>query len=64
MSEFGFLKQEVNHIIKNKPTVVFYKQEEGGIRGVHNYLCVELGFSIDTFKTLVVKNPSIISKDK
>ena len=43
---------------------MFYKDDQNGIRGVHSYLCGELGFSNDTFKTLVVKNPSIISKEK
>lgn len=67
MEKYGFTQPEMNHLVKNKPTVVLFKEEEvlgRGILVVEKTLCGELNFELDTVKTLIVKYPFILQKTK
>jgi hypothetical protein len=68
MENYGFTAPEMHHIIKNKPTFVLYeedyKEKNTGIIMLKELLCDEMGFSLDTVKTLIVKYPFVIGKTK
>jgi len=34
MDKYGFTQPEMNHLVKNKPTVVLFKEEEALGRGI------------------------------
>jgi hypothetical protein len=68
MENFGFTQPEMQHIIRNKPTFVLYEQEYTesgkGILMLKELISDEMGFSMDTVKTLIVKYPFVLSKNK
>ena len=67
-NEFGFSKQELKHIIKQKPTLLMYKEEfqkDGrGILAIQKVLCEEMKQSNELVKNLIVKYPGILCKNE
>ena len=66
ISEYGFLKEEINFIMKHKPSFILFEQdsEKTGLRSLVNYLVEERGFDMDVVRTLILKYPHILSKDE
>ena len=70
ISEFGFVKEEINFLMKHKPTFILFDhpefkgKDDGNIRIVHEVFVKKLGYSDELFRTLVVKYPFILSKNE
>ena len=66
ISQFGFLKEEVNFIMRYNPKFILLSENQRtrdiGIEAMHKYFVQEKGFELDTVRTLVVIYPYILSK--
>lgn len=62
---YGFQIEEVQFIMRYKPTFVFKpdgKNEQTGMAVLENYFVKTLGFDMELVRALVVKYPYILSK--
>lgn len=66
INEYGFLKEEINFIMKYKPSFILFEQDsqKTGLKSLVNYLVEERGFDMDVVRTLTVKYPYILSKEE
>ena len=64
IEQYGFVKEEINFIMRYKPTFVLFEKESAneGFLMLHKYFVEERGFDIDVLRTLIVKYPYILSK--
>jgi hypothetical protein len=66
MSEYGFIKEEINFIMTYKPSFILQTPETERDKGIHalaKFLIEEKGYSMELVRTLVVKYPYILGKD-
>ena len=55
IKEYGFLKEEIDFVMKKKPTfILFEKLEKEGFLAVHSFFVKKLKFDIDVIRSLVV----------
>ena len=49
VNDFGFSRQELKHLVKSKPTLLFYKEEyekhKTGPLALKNVFCDQMGYS-------------------
>lgn len=65
MQRFGFKKQEINFVVKHKPTFLFWEKDlTQGIAMLETLFVKKYGFDIELVRTLVVKYPYILSKSQ
>lgn len=65
ITQYGFMKEEINFIMRYKPTFILLDhQEDEGIHHIHKYFVEKKGFELDVVRSLVVKYPYIISKSE
>lgn len=67
INEYGFLKEEINFIMRYNPKFILVDQqsEDGhGIKAMRKLLVQEKGFEMDSVRTLVVRYPYILSKTR
>ena len=65
ISKYGFVKEEINFIMKSKPTfIIIDERSNEGIHVVHKLLVEDKGFDKDVVRTLVVKYPYILGKTR
>ena len=66
INEFGFLKEEVNFVMRYNPKFILLgetPQTKGtGINVLKKFFVDEKGFDMDTLRTLVVRYPYVLSK--
>ena len=63
INEYGFVKEEVNFMVRHRPSIILLDQEKDvGIPVLHRFFVEKKGFDIDTMRTLVVKYPYIAGK--
>ena len=65
INEYGFLKEEVNFIMKYNPKVILLggvNQDKEGINALQQFFVKEKGFQMEAVRTLVVRYPYILSK--
>jgi hypothetical protein len=64
INQYGFLKEEINFIMKYKPSFILFEIEgdRTNMNGVYKYFVEKRGFELDAIRTLVVKYPFILSK--
>ena len=64
--EFNFSRQELAHIIKQKPTLLIFQEEydshNRGILALKKVFQEDMGYSQEMVKSLIVKYPVILSK--
>jgi hypothetical protein len=60
-NEFGFSKQEIMHIVKQKPTLLLYSEEyekeNKGILALKEVMCNQMNVQWTIVKNLIVKYP-------
>ena len=62
------MREEVNFIVRHKPSVLLFNREdilragEANIRGVKNFIVDKKGFNMELFRTLMVKYPYLLNK--
>lgn len=64
IKEYGFLKEEINFIMKHKPTLILFEQgsDENGLKGMIKFFVNERGFDMDVVRALALKYPFVLSK--
>lgn len=63
IEEYGFLKEEVNFIMKYKPTVILLDHlKDEGMNTLYKVFVQDKGFDLDVVRTLVIKYPYILGK--
>lgn len=65
MTKFGFVKDEINFIMKKKPSFVLFEKEQDneGLKMLHKYFVEERGYQMEVLKTLIMRYPYILSKN-
>lgn len=64
-TRFGFNKQEINFVMRHKPTFLFWEKDlSKGIAMLEALFVKKYGFDIELVRTLVVKYPFILSKSQ
>ena len=59
------MKEEINFIVKNRPSFILLdKEEKVGMHVLYRFFVEKKGYDIDTLRTLVVKYPYIAGKDE
>ena len=61
IDKYGFVKEEVNFIVKHRPSFII-SNEEVGMDVLYRFFVEKKGYDIDTLRTLVVKYPFIAGK--
>ena len=62
---YGFTEQEQRFVARQKPSLLLYdRDQDTGIQALTELLYEEYGFSKELVRTLVLKNPSVLSKSK
>ena len=62
---YGFTESEQRFIARQKPNFLLYDREKDtGIQALSELLTEQFGFKTELLRTLVLKNPSILSKSK
>lgn len=65
IEHYGFVKEEVNFIVKHRPSfIVMGKDDKVGMEVLYKFFVEKKGYDIDTLRTLVVKYPYIAGKDE
>jgi hypothetical protein len=66
IDEFGFVKEEINFIMRYKPTFILFEKEgeREGMLLLHKFFVEERGFDIDALRTLIVKYPYLLGKTR
>jgi mTERF len=62
INEYGFLKQEVNFVIRYNPKFIVLDSKESGINVLKSFFVDKKGFQFDSVRTLVVRYPYVLSK--
>ena len=65
IEKYGFVKEEINFIIKRKPAFILFEKEGSneGLLMLNKYLVEERGFQPEVLKTLIMRYPYILSKN-
>lgn len=65
ITKYGFVKEEVNYIVKNRPSfIVQVENKDVGIEVLYKFFVQNKGYDIDSLRTLVVKYPYIAGKSE
>ena len=60
---YGFSKQEVKYIARQKPDFLFYnKDKDMGIEALHRLFVEKMSFTPELLRTLVLKHPPILGR--
>lgn len=64
INEYGFLKEEVNFVMKYKPSFILLDivGDREGMHGLNKFFVKTKGFDLEYVRTLVVRYPYILSK--
>lgn len=65
INEFGFLKQEINIIMKSRPSFILFEHEnpkDGGLSTMVSFFVDQKNFDLDVVRTLILRRPSLLSK--
>ena len=60
--QYGFSKEEIRFLTRNKPVWLFDNEEKKGIAAVTEHFISTLGYNQELIRTLVVKYPHFLSK--
>ncbi|CDW81088.1 UNKNOWN [Stylonychia lemnae] len=65
MDQFGFVKEEINYIMRYKPAfILFEHNQDEGMSVIFKVFVEQRKFELDAVRTLVVKYPYILSKSE